>query len=304
MGEIDQTDKKMIGIEVSNSYLRAVRLGADGQLLDSELFPFNGADETTPQIINFISSLKDKFGRFEKVGIAVSGLVDRRKNRIALSQQIPIDKDLANDIKSAVNTEVFLENDANAAAFGEYAQGAGRESRDIFYVLLGQGVGGAIIFDGRLWRGNAGFAGEFGHLAINSEGLKIEEVASNQGILSRTRSRFHQDNTSSLYSLGEENMMIDDIVREANQGDDFAQMMLERTGMFLGKAVGSVINLLNIEKIIVGGKIMEAGDVVLRGLNESAREFAFAPSFEATQIVSGELGENAIAIGVALLSSQ
>lgn len=304
MGEVDQKDKKMVGIEVSNSYLRAVCLDADGQLLDSDEVSFSREDETTPQFINFINGLKDKFGQFDKVGIAVSGLVDRRKNRIALSNQIPIDKDLANEIKSATKTEVFLENDANAAAFGEYAQGAGRESRDIFYVLLGLGVGGAIIFDGRLWRGNAGFAGEFGHLAINSEGLKIEQVASNQGVLYRTRNRFHQDSTSSLYSLGEENINLNDIVREANQGDDFAKMMLERTGIFLGKAVGSVINLLNIEKIIVGGKIMEAGDVVLHGINESAKEFAFVPSFEATQIVAGELGENAIAIGVALLSSQ
>lgn len=80
-------------------------------------------------------------------------------------------------------------------------------------------------------------------------------------------------------------------------------MMLERTGMFLGKAIGSVINLLNIEKIIIGGKIMEAGNVVLQGVHESVKEFAFAPSVESTEIVAGELGENAVAIGVALLSS-
>jgi glucokinase len=303
MSEVNQKDK-MIGIEVSNSYLRAVCLDAEGQLLDSDQVSFSRGDETTPQIINFINHLKDKFGNFEKVGIAVSGLVDRRKNRIALSSQIPIDRDLAQEVKSAAEVEVFLENDANAAAFGEYVQGAGRESKDIFYVLIGSGVGGAIIFNGKLWRGNAGFAGEFGHLAINSEGLKIEEVASNEGIVYRTRNRIHQDRTSSLYSLGEDNITIADIVREANQGDDFSQMMLERTGLYLGKAVGSVINLLNIEKIIVGGKIMEAGEMVLKGINPNAREFAFAPSFEATEIVAGELGENAVAIGVALLGSQ
>ncbi len=303
MSEINQIDKKMIGIEVSNFHLRAVCLGKDGQIVDSDEVSFNRKDETTPQIISFINKLKDKFGGFDKVGIAVSGLVDRRKNRVAQSSQIPIDKDLANEIKSATEVEVFLENDANAAAFGEYVQGAGRDSRDIFYVLIGSGVGGAIIFDGKLWRGNAGFAGEFGHLAINSEGMKVEEVASNEGIVHRTRSRFHQDSTSSLYSLGEEHIGIDDIVREANHGDDFAQMMLGRTGIFLGKAIGSVINLLNIEKIIVGGKIMESATVVLHGINESAKEFAFVPSFEATEIVAGELGDKAIAIGVALLSS-
>ncbi len=306
MTEVNQKDKKLVGLEVSASYLRAVCLDKDGKLLDSDEIGITDESETISQIINFINSLKAKFDEFDRIGVAVSGLVDRRKNRIALSMQTPIhvETDLANEIKSATGLEVFLENDANAAAFGEYSQGAGQESRDIFYVLLGDGVGGAIIFDGKLWRGNAGFAGEFGHLAINSEGMKIEEVASRQGILHRTRNRIHQDSTSSLYSLGEENITISDIVREANNGDDFAQMMLERTGIFLGKAIGSVINLLNIEKIIVGGKIMEAGEVVLHGINESAKEFAFVPSFEATNIVAGELGENAIAIGVALLSSQ
>lgn len=306
MSEMNQQDKNLVGIEVAASFLRAVCLDKDGKLLDSDEVLLDQESETISQIINFINQLKAKYGGFDKIGVAVSGLVDRRTNRIALSMQTPIhvETDLASEIKSATGLEVFLENDANAAAFGEYVQGAGHGNHDIFYVLISSGVGGAIIFNGKLWRGNAGFAGEFGHIAINSEGMRIEEVASNGGVLHRTRNRFHQDSTSSLYSLGEEHITIADIVREANNQDDFAKMMLERTGIFLGKAIGSVINLLNIEKIIVGGKIMEAGEVVLRGINESAKEFAFEPSFEATKIVAGELGDNAIAIGVALLSSQ
>ncbi len=294
--------EKLVGVEVSTKYLRAVCLNSSGEILDSDYVDLNQESGIAPQIIEFIQSLKNKFGSFNKAGIAVSGLVDRRKNRVVLSAQIPTEVDLAKEIESATGVEIFLENDANSGAHGEYVQGAGQGNRDMFYVLIGDGVGGAIIFNNKLWRGNAGFAGEFGHIAINSEGKRIEEVASNPGIVARTRNRFHQDSTSSLYELGEEKITIADIVREAQNEDDFAKMMLERTGMFLGKAIGSVINLLNIEKIVVGGEIMAAGETVLQGINESAKEFAFSPSFESTQIVAGELNEQAVAIGVALLS--
>ncbi|MCU0239082.1 MAG: ROK family protein [Pyrinomonadaceae bacterium] len=297
-----EQNKKLIGIEVANNLLRAVCLDESGNLIDSSEFSTNPEIDLTSQIIDFIHAIETKFGNFQKVGIAVSGLVDRRTNRVALSMQIPTDKDLANEIKNATGLEIFLENDANSAAYGEFVQGAGRGNKDMFYVLLSQGVGGALILDGKLWRGNAGFAGEFGHLAINSEGMKIEEMASEQGILRRTRNRFHQDNTSSLYEIGEENITIADIVRESQNGDDLANLMLQRTGIFLGKAIASVINLLNIEKIVVGGEIMQASEIVLQGINESAGEFAFAPSYESTQIVANELGDNSIAIGVALLS--
>jgi predicted NBD/HSP70 family sugar kinase len=132
--------------------------------------------------------------------------------------------------------------------------------------------------------------------------MRLEDVASGENIVRRTRSRFHQDSTSSLNKLEEEQITLSDIVREAQNQDDFARMMLERTGVFVGTAVAGVINLLNIEKIVVGGEIMQAGNVVLGGLIGRAKELSFAPSFETTEIVEGALGENAAAIGAALLS--
>ncbi len=79
-------------------------------------------------------------------------------------------------------------------------------------------------------------------------------------------------------------------------------MMLERTGNYVGAAIAGVINLLNIEKIVIGGEIMEAGHLVLDAIIQRAKELSFAPSFKTVEIVKGELGENASAVGVALLS--
>src|SRR5258706_12970518 len=96
--------------------------------------------------------------------------------------------------------------------------------------------------------------------------------------------------------------MLTDIIAAAENEDHFAQMMLERTGTYVGAAVASVINLLNIEKIVVGGPIMQAKQLVLHAIVERAQELSFSPSFDSTSIAEGELGVNAAAVGAAFIS--
>ncbi len=296
----------LVGIEVSGFSLKAVCLDDKKNLTGKHNFLLDGKQETFAQIISFINELKTRFGNFQRLGIAVPGLVHQKTRRVAFSTFIPEHEqiDLAGEINAATNLKIAIENDANAAALGEYVLGAGRGSQDIFFITLGTGVGGALILDGKIWRGASGFAGEFGHIAINSEGMKIEDVASSANIVRRTKSRFHQDHASSLNSLSEENIKLADVVRAAENNDDFARMMLERTGTFVGTAVASVINLLNIEKIVVGGEILQAENLVLDAIIQRAKQLSFAPSFEATRIVEGELGEDAAAFGAALVSAQ
>jgi glucokinase len=93
-----------------------------------------------------------------------------------------------------------------------------------------------------------------------------------------------------------------DVAREANNGDDFSVMMLERTGKSIGTAVASIINLLSIERIILGGAVMQAGDLILKPIIEVARQRSFQPCFEATKIIAAELGTDGVAIGSALLA--
>lgn len=304
MSDSPNTSEKIVGIEAGSTSFRAVCLDREGNLIVSHKTRVDKSKEVFSQLTDFIDDIKNLFGGFDRVGIAVPGLINRESKRIAYSAHIPehAGMDLLSDISSKTGLEVTMENDANAAAYAEFKMGAGRNSRNLFYVTLGPGVGGAFIFDGNIWHGTSGFAGEFGYVAINSEGMRLEDVASGQNIVRRTRNRFHQDSTSSLNKLEEEQITLTDIVREAQNEDDLAKMMLERTGTFVGTAIAGVINLLNIEKIVVGGEIMQAGTVVINGIIARARELSFAPSFETTQIVEGELGENAAAIGAALLS--
>jgi glucokinase len=304
MNQTASETEKIVGIEVSNFEMKAVCLDAAANITAALQSPLDTKQETAPQLIGFIKEFELKTGYFDRLGIAIPGLLDRKTKRIAYSAQMPEHEkiDLLNELEKVTKLKIFIENDANAAAFGEYTAGAGRGSRNLFYVTLGSGIGGALIFNGKLWRGSSGYAGEFGYMAVNSDGMRLEDVASAENILRRTKIRFHQDHTSSLNRIGEESITIADVVREANNGDDFAQMMLQRTGMYVGMAVADVINLLNIEKIVIGGEIMQAGHFVLDALVRRARELSFRPSFDTVEIVEGELKDNAAAVGVALLA--
>ncbi len=302
MSENNQRPDLIAGLEVSSSKLIAIALDRNNKVadrLDAARTSRNGSSE---QITEFASEVSRRFG-VSRLGIAVPGLVSLETGNIAFSATLPVN--LAADFVAAIRSagvETYVENDANAAAYAEYRLGAGRGSRNMFYATIGEGVGGSFILNGEIWRGSAGFAGEFGYIAINSDGMRLEDVASSANIVRRARSRFNRDSTSSLRGLTEEEIGLHEIVAAADDGDDFAKLMLERTGMYIGTAIASVINLMNIERIVVGGEIMHARHFVIDAIINRARELSFTPSFERTEILAGELDYSAGAVGAALLA--
>ena len=302
---LDQA-RSNVGIEVTVSSLIAVAHDGVGKAFDKHVVPYDISQPSVPQIADFIKELSGPFGRFERVGLAVPGLIRRDSQDVAFSAQMPehSEIELVNELEQAVGLKIHIENDANAAAYGEFKLGAGRGATNLFYVTLGKGVGGAFILKDRIWHGVSGFAGEFGYVAVNSDGMRLEDVASAANIVRRTRTRFNRDSTSSLHQLREEDITLERIVDAAESGDDFAGLMLERTGVYVGTAVATVINLLNIERIVVGGEIMQAGERVLNAIRSRARELSFAPSFANVDILAGELHDNAAAIGVGLIANE
>jgi glucokinase len=247
------------------------------------------------------------------VGIGLPGLVSPETGRVIISSDFnsAARGDLRADLQKATGLPVTLDNDANAGAVGEYNVGAGRGSRNMFYVTIGTRIGGALIIDGKLWRGASGFAGEFGHITIDPEGIVctcgnigcLETVASAPNIVRRTHERLMRDSTSSLSRLGlNKNFTAADIAHEARNGDDFAALMIERTGRYIGTAIATVINLLNTERVVLGGGVMDAGQLILEPIIREARRRSFQPNFESTQIIAATLGPDAIPIGAALLA--
>jgi len=312
MSSPSQSGTTFIGIDLSGSTIRAAVIEPDGRIVESRETP---KDETgvVEQVAHITNSLRSGDRRIAAVGIAIPGLVNRQIDKVVVSRDLPdiVRTDLHSELMRATGLRVELENDANAAAYGEYQLGAGRGSRNMFYMTIGEGIGGAVIFDGKLWTGVSGFAGEVGHITIDTEGLEstcgktgcLETVASAPNIVRRARERLYRDNTSSLSRLAlNRDFTADDLAREARNDDDFSLMMLERTGKFIGTGVATVINLLNLERVVLGGGVMDAGDLILKPIIAEVKRRAFQPCFEATQIVAASLGADAIPLGAALLA--
>lgn len=304
MSQVEKNLVGGVGIEASPDGFKGVRVDAAGSIVGSMHASFKTDEEMFSQLLAFIAGMKEKLGEFPVIGVAMPGLVDRNSGGLTYSASFPEHSlaDLVKDIESGANVRAVIDNDANAAAFGEFKLGAGRGAKDLFFATIGAGVGGAFIFGGEIWRGVSGFAGEFGYIAINSDGMRLEDVASAENIARRTRNRFNQDHTSALSRIDEREIAFDDVIAAAEKGDDFALLMLERTGTYIGTAVSTVINLLNVEKIIISGAILKGGNRVLDAISRRAGELSFGPAFADTKIVAGELGDMSAAIGAALLA--
>lgn len=299
------------GIEVAMTTMRGVVISEAGETIASREAVYE-PENLISAITELTAGLRET-GELNSVGLAIPGLVNRETDRVLISTGLPFTArdHIHAELMQATGLRFDLENDANAAAYGEYKAGAGRDARDIFYIGIGDAIGGAIILDGTLWTGASGCAGEIGHITINTDGAEcvcgnvgcLETIASGPNLVRRARERLNRDSTSSLSRLGmQEDFTAGDVALEAKNGDDFAVMMLERTGRSIGIAVASMINLLSIERIILGGTIMEAGDLILQPIIEEARKRSFQPCFEATKVVPAQLGVNGVAIGAALLA--
>jgi len=304
-----------VGVEVSGATLRAALVSARGEVLGRREAALE-RDGVAAQVARVAAELRDASegaGAVSGIGIGLPGLVNPATGNVVISTDLPAlaRGDLRTEVEKATGLRALLENDANAAAYGEYVAGAGRGSRHMFYITIGLGIGGAFIFDGRIWRGASGLAGEFGHITIDPEGEEcacgntgcLETVASAPNIVRRTHDRLFRDNTSSLSRLAlNRDFTASDIAREATAGDDFARLMIERTGRYIGTGIAAVINLLSVERIVLGGGVMEAGALILDPIIREAGRRSFQPCFEATQIVAASLGPDAVPVGAALLA--
>lgn len=302
-----------IGVDVSGTTLHAALVGSDGRVIERRELALQ-RDELAAQVARTVAELRDaRPTPIAAVGVGVAGLVNPKTRRVVVSTDLPslVRTDLRAEIAGTTGLEVLIENDANAAAYGEFVAGAGVGRRNLFYITIGTGIGGALILDGKLWRGDSGFAGEFGHITIDPDGVQcvcgntgcLETVASGPNIVRRTQERLLRDSTSSLSRLGlKRDFTAADVAYAAREGDDFALLMLERTGRYIGTAVAAVINLLNIERIVLGGVIMEAGELILDPIIREARKRSFQPCFESTQIVAATLGRDAVSVGAAMLA--
>ncbi|MEP7274648.1 MAG: ROK family protein, partial [Acidobacteriota bacterium] len=313
----------LIGVDLGSASIRTGAVGQDGKLLDFRLesevvgaAPAKGR-EVADHLLASVDKMVSEHSRsapIAAIGVGFPGLVDHSNHRIINLPNAPglVGLDLFGEFKNRFGVPVYFENNANAAAYAEMTWGAARGESDWMYLHIGAGIGAGLVLDGKVRRGKSGYAGEIGHINIDPEGIEcpcgsfgcLETMASASNIVRRTRDRLRRDATSSLSRLGAMGgFTYDDIVAAAESGDDLAKMMLQRTGVFIGRALAGVINLLNLSMVAVGGA-PSARPFLVPAIIEETRRRAFAPAFQDCRIVAAELNGEAGVIGAALLAAR
>jgi glucokinase len=317
--EIASGDQLFLGLDVGRT-IRGALVQPDGRILLQWRVVAEVRDPRVfiDQLVDVINGLRlsgEANGRVAAVGIGWAGLVNQKQQRIeATPNLVDISSfDLHQEVKQAIGMRVVFDNDANAAAYGEWKCGAARGASDVFYITMGTGIGSGLILGGQLQRGSRGFAGEFGHYKIALHGLEcacggtgcLETQTSGPNIVRRVREQLLSNPSFSISKLAidmEGKLTAERVVQAAMEKDDLAVSVLAETGAILGNAVASIINLLNVEVVVIGGGVMSAGELILGSIRDAVRRSALASAFDCCRIVPAELGQDAGIIGAALLA--
>jgi len=259
------------------------------------------------------------------VGVSFGGPVDFHSGTVLRCYQIPgwDNFPLRDRLQAVFNAPAILENDANAAAFGEWAYGAGRGCQSLYYITISTGIGGGWVLDGQIFRGANGLAGEIGHLTVKPDGPLctcgrrgcLEALASGPAIAHvASRRLFAESITESLLpslaglNLSGANPLDSDppaitaeqVALAAESGDRLAYEVLGDAARYLGQAIAAVILLLNPQRVVLGGGVAKSGEVFWHTLRHAASSQVL-PGM-AVQIFPASLGDDAPLWGAAALA--
>lgn len=309
--------KVAIGIDLGGTNIAGGLVDEDGKLLARNGTPtkaHEGPDAVVGRIAGLIEELRPKApGKIVGVGIGSPGPLHPTEGFIYSTPNMPgwDNYHLRDRVAEKTGLPVTVENDANCAVLAEAWRGAGRGCRTIVALTLGTGIGGGVVYDGKLVNGPTMSAGEVGHVTINYSGPKcgcgnhgcLEAYCGAAGIVSRAQDLLDKPGTVSLLrdwtEQGKEKLTPALISRAADKGDGVALSVLRDTGRLLGVGIASLVNLFAPEKVILGGGVAAAGETLFKAVREHVRRYAFAPASQEVEIVPAEMGNDAGIIGAA-----
>ena len=212
--------------------------------------------------------------------------------------------DLTGALQQALPLPIYVENDANAGAIAEKWWGKCTEHENMAYIKLGTGVGGGLITNGAIYRGDGGTAGEIGHIPIDLNGPRcrcgrrgcLESFVGVPALIARV-AQLRREATSGEKPAELETIQA--IIEAAHAGDVQCRDVLEQAGHYLGIGISNLLNLLNPGLIVLGGELAEAGDFFLDAVRSSVRERAMLKAAQEAKITFSDLGSDAVAVGAA-----
>jgi glucokinase len=274
----------MIGVDVGGTKVAGGLVAEDGKVLarsrrETPSTDPQATEDTIALLVQELAGSTNVAG----VGIAAAGFIDEKRSTVLFAPNVAWrDEPLRADVQKRVGLPVIVENDANAAAWGEAKFGAGQGHDHLLMVTVGTGIGGGLVLDGRLYRGRFGIAGEVGHMRVVPEGIRCgcgnkgcwEQYASGSALVREARdlAAAHSPLAERLLALAggrPEGITGPIVTQAAKEGDPAAVELFDDMGRWLGAGLATLAAVLDPGCFVIGGGVSEAGDLLLAPARDS-----------------------------------
>ncbi|KAA0988742.1 ROK family transcriptional regulator [Dyadobacter aurulentus] len=307
-----------IGVDVKQSHINIGLSDLQKNLVRiSEKLPFrlDNTPESLASLCGYIQDFVEKLDvpaeRVLGIGINLSGRINYTTGHSYSFFHFD-DKPLASVIREKVGIPVFLENDSRAMAYGEFCAGVVEQEKDVLFLNLDYGIGVGILFDGQVYYGKSGYAGEVGHIPIFDNerichcGKKgcLETEASGWALTRMFQEKLAGGSSSVLTSvrgIKPEDVTMDDIIEAALNDDVLAIELIARVGENLGRGIAALINVLNPEMIVLGGSLVSTGDYLYLPIKTALNKYSLSLVNNDSKLKISRLGERAGILGACLL---
>ncbi|MFI0942279.1 ROK family glucokinase [Streptomyces sp. NPDC021020] len=308
-----------IGVDIGGTKIAAGVVDEEGSILETVKVPTPPTPEgVVDAIVETVRQVSTGHS-IEAVGIGAAGYVDDKRATVLFAPNINWRHEALKDkVEQRVGLPVVVENDANAAAWGEYRFGAGQGHSDVICITLGTGLGGGIIIGNKLRRGRFGVAAEFGHIRVVPDGLLCgcgsqgcwEQYASGRALVryAKQRANATPENAEALLALGDgtvDGIEGRHISAAARQGDPVAVDSFRELARWAGAGLADLASLFDPSAFIVGGGVSDEGELVLDPIRKSFRRWLIGGDWRPhAQVLAAQLGGTAGLVGAADLARQ
>jgi glucokinase len=317
------TGRLAIGLDIGGTKIAGAVVDECGELHAELVEPTpeeSDAEAVTAVLLDLVERLRAGH-EIHCIGVGAAGIVEWPAGKMLWAPNNAYrDWPVREQLEKATGLPTVVDNDANVAALaearlGHRAAGSDREGpyTNMVLVTVGTGIGGGLVFDGRIHRGPTGMAAELGHIILNPDGPVcgcgnhgcFEAYASGTALSRMAREAAADDPDGLIARLGAEQGEVDGhtVVLAVERGDPTAEAIFARLGRWLGVGIASLANIFEVEAVVVGGGLVTTGDLLLEPARVAAREYAYAPTARGVApIVAATFGAAAGTIGAALLA--
>lgn len=311
--------KFRIGVDVGGTNIKIALVGISGDISYSNSIPtraemgyeytISAMKQAIHDLMNATNTTKEDI---EGIGFGFPGQIDYKNGIVRNAPNIPgwVEVPIAETMEKEFGIPTRVDNDVRCAALGELNFGAGKGCENLICITVGTGIGSGLIVNGKLVRGASNAAGEIGHIKLELEGGPLcgcgdygclEAFASGPAIVAMAEEYIKGGKSTKYRELSNGEITPYIVSEAAKQGDAVAKRIFTIMGEYIGTGLASVVNLLNPEKIIIGGGVADAGEILLNPIKETIVKRAMSISGSTVQVVPAQLGNTAGVIGASLL---